>query len=110
MAGVHPLVYVGAGAVVSVVSLILGESFKLFFYVGICALMFGAISAFIGGMQYHNAQKTLEEGAQKTKQEVAQKYPDFARQQMRVQAKYCSRCGMQSPLQAQFCMKCGSRV
>ncbi len=110
MAGVHPLVYVGAGAVVSVVSLGVGEEFKLFFYIGIGALVFGAISAFIGGMQYHNAKKTIEKGQQKTQQEVAKKYPDFARQQMGMQAKYCNRCGMQAPLQAQFCARCGSRV
>ena len=108
MAGVHPLVYVAAGAVVSVVSLLFWEQFRLFFYAGIGALVFGTISAFIGGMQYHNAQKTIEKGQQKTQQEVARKYPEFAQQQMRV--KYCNQCGAQAPLQAQFCSRCGNRV
>ncbi len=110
MAGVHPLIYVGAGAVVSVVSLGVGEEFKLFFYIGICAVVFGTIAAFIGGMQYHNAQKTLEKGQQKAQSDVAKKYPDYARQQMRMQAKYCNRCGMQAPIQANFCQRCGSKM
>lgn len=110
MAGVHPLVYVAAGAVVIGVSLALGEEFKLFFYAGVGAMVFGTISAFIGGMQYHNAQKTLEKENQAAKQDVAKKYPEYARQQMRMTVKFCNRCGMQAPLQANFCMKCGTRV
>jgi ribosomal protein L40E len=110
MAGVHPLVYVGAGAIVSLVSLALGKEFTLFFYVGLCALVFGAIAAFIGGMQYHNAQKMVEKGQQKAQSDVAKKYPDYAQQQMRMNVKYCNRCGMQSHLQANFCQRCGSRV
>jgi ribosomal protein L40E len=110
MASVHPLIYVAAGAIVSITSLALGQEFTLFFYIGAAALVFGALSTFIGAMQYHNAKKTLEKGNQKTQAEIARKYPEFAQKQMRMNVKYCNRCGMQSHLQANFCQRCGSRV
>jgi ribosomal protein S27AE len=110
MAGVNPLVYVAAGAVVSITSLALGKEFTLFFYAGIAALIFGALSGFMGAMQYHGAKKAVEKGNQRTQQEVLRKYPDYAKQQMKMNAKYCNRCGMQSHLHANFCARCGFRV
>jgi ribosomal protein L40E len=110
MAGVNPLVYVISGAVVSTVSLLVGEEFKWFFYVGIGAVVFGAVSGFIGAMQYHGAKRAEEKGLKQTQQTIAKKYPDYAKQHFQMRVKYCNRCGMQAPLDAAFCQRCGSRV
>ncbi len=120
MASVPGIVYVSVGALVTVVSLLMGDKFKLFFYVGLAFLTFGGAVSFIGAMQYHGAKKTAQKHQRAAQREIAQKYPQYAQQygiapgqqMQRAQQGYktCSRCRTAARPTDNFCGRCGSRV
>lgn len=114
MASIPGIVYVAMGGIVTIVSLMMGDKFILFFYAGIAFLIFGGVISFIGSFQYHGARKTMEKHALRARQEIARRYPQVAQQhygQRRFQNyKVCMRCKTPARLSDHFCNRCGSRI
>ena len=80
MAQVPGIVYVLVGALVTVVSLLIGKELVVFFYVGIGFLVFGTVVSFIGAINYHNARNVPEKHAKNAQTEIARRYPQYAQQ------------------------------
>jgi Zn finger protein HypA/HybF involved in hydrogenase expression len=96
MAKIHWLAWLTIGGVVTYVSAQIGESFVLFFYVGLIFLAIGTFSALIAFITRKKATKAEKAQVQ------AQVRP--------VQRYVCPHCRHPVTLQDQFCSQCGTRL
>ena len=130
MARIPGIVYVAVGAMVTIVSLLMGEKLKIFFFAGLGLLAFGAVVSFIGALEYHREKGRKEKQSGKAQQGTVQMQQPFAQQQRHISPqqrrgfqqqpihqptnqphyKMCMRCRTPMQLQDNFCSRCGARV
>jgi hypothetical protein len=117
MADIHGFIFIGIGLFVAVFSKIIdtqtnGDSFTVFFFIGIIMMVYGGLKMFIFKGKKPE-KKVLKKhpsyyyAPQKPQaQQPSQPRPQTSTQQFR----YCPNCGTPVAQNAYFCYKCGGRV
>ncbi len=94
MAKIHAIVYLILGAVISYVSLRIGSTFTVFFYIGLVFLGVGIAKLLIGFLLKKKETKP-------EKQSIRVTQPLWA---------HCPRCRSQVRTSDFFCWRCGNRL